>query len=604
MLLVGIGLYSREKKELPEDFVTLILPGDPEREIRIWSLDGEDYYAVLPSFADRETVRVRVQPGAEILLNGQPVTDGTACLPEIGQTCDLSCRYRRSGQDARFTLLQSADVMSMFVDTPSGTLDKVYTEKDDLTIKGKDRATISTVFPDGTEGYSGDGADEIRGRGNSTAYGKKKPFRLSLTTEADLIGAGSKATDWVLLANAYDSSNLRTELVFKTARETGIGWTPDCVFTDLYLNGCYNGLYLLTEVAEFGEGRLQTEGAEDAFLLKVDHSEDEGPTFTTKAKQPVFFESPKKITVNYKEMVRSVVQNAEDLILNGLDDDAWQEALDTDTWVFRYLTDEIFENIDSGAYSSLFYGLKKDGKTVLYGGPLWDFDMCWGNPYMSGRQSINPETMFATRQWKYINERTPYYGALMKKTSFRQRVVEIYRDVYRPLLEELVREKIDASAGQISEAAACNSIRWGWYSEQEGNHFSEAVDNMRTYLEKRIAFLDRVLLNGEKVCIVQILPTKKSYPSTYRSVPEGTVFTDLPEGEWMDWITGKDFDPTQPVLEDVYLVPKGIEEETEVEPPTFSESLQSSGIFRTVILSCGAFLLVFAVVLVVNRRRR
>ena len=61
---------------------------------------------------------------------------------------------------------------------------------------------------------------EIKGRGNSTWGEPKSPYQIKFSEKNDLFGMG-KAKKWVLLANFYDDSNLRTDVAFYFERLLG-----------------------------------------------------------------------------------------------------------------------------------------------------------------------------------------------------------------------------------------------------------------------------------------------------------------------------------------------------------------------------------------------
>ena len=82
----------------------------------------------------------------------------------------------------------------------------------------------------------------------------------------DITGAADK---WILLANATDETNLHNKLVLDLAEQVGLGWVPEHIYTDVYLNGTYNGLYLLIEKPEVGSSRLNLD-SNNGFLCKVD----------------------------------------------------------------------------------------------------------------------------------------------------------------------------------------------------------------------------------------------------------------------------------------------------------------------------------------------
>lgn len=60
--------------------------------------------------------------------------------------------------------------------------------------------------------------------------------------------------DWILLANFYDPSHLRTELAFDLSRQTDLSFTPTYRYVEVILNGRYDGLYMLGEQVEVDSG--------------------------------------------------------------------------------------------------------------------------------------------------------------------------------------------------------------------------------------------------------------------------------------------------------------------------------------------------------------
>ena len=129
-------------------------------------------------------------------------------------------------------------------------MEKVHADK-----SHKEKAFIVLLTKSGSMEYEGNGLDEIKGRGNSSWYSHKKPYHLNLFSPASLLGMHS-SRHWILLANASDRTNLRNKLVYDFAGKTTLPWSPKCQFVDLFINGKYNGLYLLSEQAEFDTGRI------------------------------------------------------------------------------------------------------------------------------------------------------------------------------------------------------------------------------------------------------------------------------------------------------------------------------------------------------------
>ena len=130
------------------------------------------------------------------------------------------------------------------------------------TIESKEsyvKATVSLseckeeyVFSDSPAG--------IRLRGNSTAVAPKKPYRIKFDTKQSFLGLndGNEFKSWCLMADYYDGSMLRTWATFKFADVLleNKYYSADCTHVELYINGEYNGVYLLCEQTQIDNDRI------------------------------------------------------------------------------------------------------------------------------------------------------------------------------------------------------------------------------------------------------------------------------------------------------------------------------------------------------------
>ena len=149
---------------------------------------------------------------------------------------------------------------TVYIDTESGNMDYIHENKEN-----KESGKISIYTSVEGIDYSGD-LTSIKGRGNNTwDEFEKKPYNIELQNESNLLGMG-KASQWVLLANADDHSNLRNKLVYDFSDEIGLEFSPDSRWVDLYLNGEYAGLYLLSERNEVHENRVNIDKTDGALL--------------------------------------------------------------------------------------------------------------------------------------------------------------------------------------------------------------------------------------------------------------------------------------------------------------------------------------------------
>lgn len=145
----------------------------------------------------------------------------------------------------------------VYVDTEDGQAVTSNTVAKDADIKVQGNSEFSNSK------YLYEGKTTIKGRGNSTwsqavAWNVKKPYKLKLSSKANLLGLGAngKNKHWVLLANMIDHTNMRNELVNNFARDIGMEYSMGTTSVVLILNGEYQGVYELCEHVRVGSSRV------------------------------------------------------------------------------------------------------------------------------------------------------------------------------------------------------------------------------------------------------------------------------------------------------------------------------------------------------------
>ncbi|MDO4175374.1 MAG: CotH kinase family protein, partial [Eubacteriales bacterium] len=389
----------------------------------------------------------------------------------------------------------------------------------------------------------------------------KKPYRLTLDTEADLIGEGA-STKWILLANTIDASNLRNRIIYRLADETGNCWNPATRYVDLYVNGEYRGLYLLSENVEAGEGKLEL-GADDVLMNwdLTSRIQDEVSILNIFDSISAEICYPENISSQRLASIdRELKRVIDGIVSHDTDETSLQQEIDLDSWVWKYLIEEIFENYDAGACSMYFY--IQDEK--IYSGPVWDYDNTLGVSVHD-----NPACFLAQREWKDRNTPTPWFAALCDYTVFYDQVKETYQREFLPKLQELLEQGIEQQYQTIAAASEMNAVRW-----QSGTTPQDAVEQLCTFLTQRIAFLNSAWIDGTVYWTICVQPDN-SEQYRYYAVEDGGLFADLPDPEeldmtnfvaWYDADTGEEFDPSQPITGDkiIYAVTAEAEDGEEI----------------------------------------
>ena len=558
-------------------------------ELTLFDAGDGNAYVFLPSYADLDSLTIVTDGHTRASLGGVAISDGMNCGAfHLETPYDLTVD---NGYRASLHFFRSANVAAMYINTDSGTMDYIHRDKSHT-----EPAAISMIADDGTLEYS-DLNVTIKGRGNSTQRMAKRPYSLIFSSEVDLMGMGA-AKNWILLANSYDKSNLNNKIVMDLAKQAGLFWSPECAYVDLYLNGEYRGLYLLCEKVEVDPSRLDIDTASGDFLCTVDIStrwDTMHNPFMTQAGRAVEITAPGELSDFVKNNIQNKVQQLEDIIM-GSSDLTLADSFDLDSWIRRYLIDEVSGNIDSDLASSYFHYCD----SVFYAGPVWDYDLAFG----SIPRNAEPTAFIAKNGHRDPTLVTPYYEALYSNPSFYHRMVEIYTTEFLPILEQLIDSGISDLAGEIHCAAEMNLLRWrAMFTPIEERTFPTVYtpDEFLSYFRERVSFLNSAWIDGTEYCTLQYDPGNADGYCNI-SVEKGTV----PDAAWLGsqdvvWINaqnGEPFDFSQPLESDVQLIRQAVE----TPAPAPSASLATRDYIA--ILSIAALLGLLACIAFIDIRQR
>lgn len=526
-------------------FSVIVTTEDSQEEIRCVKLEGE-YYVFLPSYAG-ENARICTNRVYDVFIEGQPLTENRPCEDfPVNTKLELFFWSAKNKGYETVTFVRSANVATMYIDVPSGNMDYIHEQKGNA-----EAASVRLYTEEGVLDYSGS-AESLKGRGNATWWAEKKSYSLEMFQAADLLGIG-EGQNWVLLSNAYDCSHIRNKVAYDTAA-AGLAFTPDTEWVDLYLNGEYAGLYLLSERNEVHPERVQVP-EESSFLVSL-----EIPSRLVNQNYPyVSTEKGLALRIHHtslgEEKLQSLWQSVENAILaeNGIDPisgKSWDELIDVDSWARKYLLEELFGNYDAGSVSQFFYCDLSEPAGKIYAGPIWDFDDSMkGNKWVNS----NPRSFLANRAHFFSVEDAPLFYNLYQKKAFYTRVVELFDSVYEPLITELVEGGLWDYASAVSQAASADQLRW---DTQDPAKETEA---MVKFLGERLECFYDLWMNGAEYCRMEL--TSDGTLWSCWLVLKGDCppqLPDLGEGQWYNAVTGEPLDVLQPVLENlmVHWVPE------------------------------------------------
>lgn len=243
------------------------------------------------------------------------------------------------------------------------------------------------VFSSQDENGDADLADTacmVRLRGNSSRHTPKKSYKLHFPDKANpfQLGEGSAKT-WALIGNGFDASLLRNRTAMQIAEQlSGLSYTPNCRSAEVWLNGSYAGVYLLTETVSVNKHRIRLAEEPESvsgngYLIEM----------TRYAEEPDFYAGSFHFEVKSRLSDDAETAKAQLAYISGYTDEALgalrngsrsgaEAYLDLASLVDNCLLNEICKNVDVGWDS---YYLSKDAGGKLCFGPVWDFDLAFGN---------------------------------------------------------------------------------------------------------------------------------------------------------------------------------------------------------------------------------
>lgn len=455
-----VGASSTDKAIWADGFATQTTQVDA---VKWWySNTDQKYYLFLPTVTDLNSVVITYNFNS-VSFDGVAITNGSAIKLQDNKTYSVTA----DGNNYSLTVMKSTSVGSMFFTTESGSLDYVNQSKDN-----KEGGNIVVVDKNGEVNYDGI-LSSIKGRGNTTWENiDKKPYNIKLDKTAALLGM-SKSKKWCLLANGQDHSLIRNKIMYDLANDSGLTYSPDSQYADVYANGEYIGTYEITEKVEAGKNNLvkiydlegETEKANgDAdlstynqvlvggngdknsykyydipnnpsditggYVLEFDVNSDdkyrgEASGFVTSRGQCVVVKDPEYCSKQQVEYIRDYVQKAEDAYYSSTGINTlgkhYSEYMDMDDLARMYLVQEFSVNIDSGITSCFFYkdsevaANRVSNDSIIHAGPAWDFDVALGNL----ENEKDGVSMMSTDKW-FAKIAKNYNGGKNNKTIFAQ----------------------------------------------------------------------------------------------------------------------------------------------------------------------------------------
>ena len=497
--------------------------------IRSWHADAEEgyLYLFLPDSWRAESVYWVFNLEDSVLIDGSEIKNGSRMnVAEGSHTLEL-----HSGEQYTMDVLYASNIATLFLELDEEDLEEIQEDKENIAM-----GRYTLFGSDGTCDYSGK-IETISCRGNSSFYeaGGKKSYTIELEEAVDVWGFGI-SDKWLLLSNYADKSLLRNTFINEVANESGMLYTPQMDYVDVYMNGEYAGNYLLSEKLEIDPGRLDVYDLEEenkyynanqkykynnkitenvdgfvelkwnemdmepqnlrgSYLLEIDMNsryKEESSGFVTSRNRAVVIQSPKWASYNQVKYIAEMYQDFEDAIhsADGINPNSqlhYEEYIDIDSFVNHYLIDEISKQLDAATTS--FYLYKPKDSDKIYAGPIWDYDKSLGSEHLL---DSSPGGLYAAQDKTYAD----VWYALYSQKDFRKQVNSVYEGQMRTTALHVCQQWLPEMTDRIYKSAVMDALRWNTYGsiadvERITDLYYDEISLIQEFTQKRLEFLDK-----------------------------------------------------------------------------------------------------------------
>lgn len=492
-------------------------------------------YELVPGFSDGVTITpssessmsiTAHESGARLYFEETKTLSFTVTYSEGWLACDRYSRFFPNDTRTSVTELQDGSFLYEFAANTGGSvtlsewgsvrinasvseLPKLYIEASvPFAEIGKvDWVTASFTLTEGTKDFPGDGYEgtgSVKGRGNSSWGYPKKPYSIKLDSKASLLGI-PKTKKYAIIPSYNDTTLMRNYITYKSYQALeGIGYVPKCEFVDVYLNGVYNGIYILVERIDIEKSKIDIEEAsadnltggyliEKDIGIKVDFENDlwfDCPYWANQSQDYFVMKAPEpddeELTQAMLSYLEDHMQRVHDSIM-GISGEDWHNYVDISSWIDFIIVQEVSKNIDGNFKTSCYLYKQQDDDHIYMTAP-WDFDLAYGRVTWDNQSAEHNDVddcppANTVDGFMALNSSNPWMDRLYDTVpEFSNALKRRYTEYRTTILQDMFT-MIDEQAAYLDIVQEPNYELWGF-------HFHNGVTILKSWLTRRLAWLD------------------------------------------------------------------------------------------------------------------
>ena len=371
-------------------------------------------------------------------------------------------------------------------------------------------------------------------RGETSQYFDKKSYGIETwdqqynDIDVSLLGFPEEE-DWILYGPFSDKTLIRNKIIYELSNLIGY-YASRTEFVELTINYEYKGLYIFMEKLKRDKNRINISKLEEndldentisgGYIIKIDKSDMEDGSYTDynsfQSNYDVFgiLNGDKKINFNYeypkpgeihadqKKYIQKYFNEFEfSLASNNFKNpiDGYRKYINENSFIDFFILNELSNNVDGYRLSTYLY---KDRGEKLNIGPIWDFNLSFGNADYCGGERYD--------LWCYkFNERclgdswnVPFWWErMLEDESFVIKLKNRWNNLRTNILsDENLMDIINTKYSLLNnetDVIKKNFDKWRifgiyiWPNSFIGNNYYEEIEFLKNWIKNRTSWLDK-----------------------------------------------------------------------------------------------------------------
>ncbi len=364
-------------------------------------------------------------------------------------------------------------------------------------------------------------AIEIRGSTSQQypkkSYGLETRDSLGNNLNVALLGM-PKDNDWILYGAYPDKSLMRNEFTY-TAFASMQPWSPRYVYCELVINNTYMGVYTLLEKIKIDDTRVDIanldadDNAGDSltggYIIKIDKTTGGSPNQWTSQfqnKVKFLYHAPQyaDLSPQQRTYIKAYVDTFEKRVYGANFQHptlGYLPFIDELSFVDFFLMQEFGRTVDGYRSSSFMYKDKDSKGGKLTCGPMWDFNLSYGNAdYCDAYDTTGWQYNFNALCPSYTILVPDWWSRLLQDSNYTTLVKCRWKQLRTGRFSDVkIGQWVDSVASVLNNPQQRNFQKWpilGTYINWNyyiGQSYADEVNYLKKWMKDRAKWMDNHL---------------------------------------------------------------------------------------------------------------